>query len=442
MFSTFRARMQKSLLTGMILSLLIAPPVLIPALRIFYAPVYDQFILPLVGYTWHLYYPYSALFLLPLVVFTIGLWIAWLFQFRMIHTAQLSLTRGYLHIQPDARAYQFFKRSQLFWITAVNRIKEPLRSWFPFSVIPHQYGLSTVSVYLSTVYQVVLQDWTKGYLLATNSPSRDLNLKRINKAHRGLAHIYVPSFTYMDQISLPNLVQAMTYLDNAQICGVKNWSRIQQIFRTYILRTAHFDVDNLTVHQMVVWLQSTSEIDRTIILRIFINLWFETRSPTIARLVIGQMSNFLNQVDQIIESRLNNVVREVADENPLPDISIRSFSARYIHFIEISQGAAAAIHLRDVLSNLGSSVSYLVTAEKNAASASASEDVLYRLVHNFSGLIPDAAGIQQATSWQSRYQHLHVFREAADEAMWTALYHTGQPETFEQMYNTETETTP
>lgn len=441
--SLSRPRLRASLAALLVAFAVVALPVIFPSLRSVYAPTHDTIVLWLIGNVWYRMYPYSMLILLPLGFLLTGLWGAWIFDTRLLNRLQLRFTKSVIRLSPQGVLYHGLKKVQVYGIYAISTLPARYRNIFPISRIPSLYATHHISAYYRTVANGLVVGWTD-VLHLTSEETRVLELRqRMVDTQVGLSRLYVPTLRCIPVINGENIAEAIARLDDAQMYDTHHWPAIRELFRQYA-RKHRVDADRLTLGQMRTMLEQETELDRTILLRVLINLWFETRDPVIATVIMGYTGGYLHGVSRLFEAVLKTVERESNPVEPVlfTPMPFRRFYPRYLHFIRQARGNAAALYTHELLDDLGRKAEWILARDLPDQTPEDIKQLVRRTAAGFIHLLTSADFQIQSRTWATQGQRLRMHRQAAQDAGWAALYRSGEEHAFARALEGAEQETP
>ena len=350
--SHYRAR--RTLYVLLFVALAVLPPILLQELRPLYAPIYDGVLLWLVGNVWYRFLPVSPLVLLPIAGMLFFLWLAWMLQLRFLNRLQLFCTMKYIRFFPDGGLYRRLKVLQVYWKFAISRLPERYMNHEFLIRAGRIYSPGDVSTYYQKVSRRLIDEWYDDSVLEPDTSTSEDRRAKIAACGAGGAGLLVPSFRCIDVISNESIVAAISLLDNVLISHTEPSKHLQDLFKCYLTRTASRDVSEITPQEIRLLLDSNTAPDRTVLLRMLINAWFDTHDAAISSLIIGYFSSHLKHIllflRAILESHPDDLI--TMETSTLDQIDLVGFQRRYLNFVEKSRGMAAAVKSRQLLNEV------------------------------------------------------------------------------------------
>jgi len=465
-----RARRRITLWVCAMVLVVVAPPVLFPEVRSYYAPIFDYGVLWIIGHFWHRILPLSLYLFLPLAFLSFFLLLAWLFRTRFINAMQLAVTKFYIRLCPRGGPYLFLKRAQvrgLRWKQRKNKtlvlglifllITSPfglwrdtfplyLLAWLPLTALVlflwrawerhEQYLPESVSEYFLKTANTCLTSRRKSYWYEAGENEAEKLKASIIAVHEGLARIYVPNEHCAEAIDERNFALALAHLDEAQLYGKEQWLRIQTLFEIYGRKHDFIpggDLRFLPAQVRARLENDGSHMDKTVLLRILINFWFHTRKPETAAVATGFVGEYLGRVARTFAAALERAEPGNAGFKieHLPSLSLQGFHQRYLNFAEQARGRDFALQTRALLEVLAQDARRLLQLAESQQGRElfqtnpAAKAHVLRLAEDFSTLISADDFHHHARDWDSQRNKLEHFQDWAAEQMLVSGFKAG-----------------
>lgn len=351
---TARKRVIRTLYVLLLLVLAVIPPILVQELRPLYAPIHDGVYLWLVGNIWYRFLPVSPLFLLPIAGLLFFLWLAWILQVRFLNRLQLFCTMKHIQFFPDGGLYRSLKVLQVHWKFAISRLPVRYRNHELLIPAGGTYTPGDVSPYYQMVSRRMMDEAYNQTVPDSETAMSKERLARTAACGAGHAGLLVPSVRCIDVISSESIIAAISLLDNGRIFHEDRSRYLHDLFRCYLTRSASRDISEITPQEIRSLLDRDTAPDKTVLLRMLINTWFDTRDPSISALIIGFFSSHIKNIllflQAILESHPDDLI--TLETTTLDEIDIAGFQRRYLNFVEQSRGMAAAAKSRQLLDEI------------------------------------------------------------------------------------------